>query len=467
MGKGICSSRQRRFFQSFLLLLFICGTVCALMISYEMHRELKKTEATALQYQQHQESLSAQLQVVYEHHSKLEKSLQKERLEHKKSEEDFLVFKRESQKALNKEKMYNNLWFLTKQQDSTSRLNVMQTQHQILKSQHEDLKMQYYELQKKNQNQGENHERILDEHRQELDDLQREKVDEISRLKENAYNLQVENKQLRKAHQDIYTQLLDVREQHINMRASKDHLTLTLEDHKNALVAAQVEGFEEKGKGFSPQGVSEIENNNETKVEVKQPHQIDVFAEGRGKKEEKSTSKEREGEDESKKAALEHSLSNPEELGINHHNTLSQTLEKQIQTEPLHTTKGHFWPSDPIITVDHVINGQDDAKEYTQHHDKNFELNMNLNGVEFREAKDTPYKSNVNKDRPEEDEQLVVAGSPEQEDQPDEQYDDENVEDSVHNREKRADKEDNVENLYTEHDETEGHNSLTINRGKN
>lgn len=29
-------------------------------------------------------------------------------------------------------------------------------------------------------------------------------------------------------------------EQHINLRASKDHLTLTLEDHKNALVAAQV-----------------------------------------------------------------------------------------------------------------------------------------------------------------------------------------------------------------------------------
>lgn len=62
MGKGICSRRQRRLFQSLMLLLFICGTVCALMISYEMHKELRKTEATALQYQQHQESLSAQLQ---------------------------------------------------------------------------------------------------------------------------------------------------------------------------------------------------------------------------------------------------------------------------------------------------------------------------------------------------------------------------------------------------------------------
>lgn len=100
---------------------------------------------------------SCVLSVVYEHHSKLEKSLQKERLEHKKAEEgnvllistsidfliyishsgcdlimimiyndstyccdlncsiksfiesqyyiDFLVFKRESQKALNKEKV--------------------------------------------------------------------------------------------------------------------------------------------------------------------------------------------------------------------------------------------------------------------------------------------------------------------------------------------------------------------------
>jgi len=61
MGRGICSRRQRRIFQSFLLLIFVCGTLCAFMVSYEMHKELKKTEATALKYQQHQESLSAQL----------------------------------------------------------------------------------------------------------------------------------------------------------------------------------------------------------------------------------------------------------------------------------------------------------------------------------------------------------------------------------------------------------------------
>lgn len=31
-------------------------------MSYEMHKELRRTEAMALKYQQHQESLSAQLQ---------------------------------------------------------------------------------------------------------------------------------------------------------------------------------------------------------------------------------------------------------------------------------------------------------------------------------------------------------------------------------------------------------------------
>ncbi|XP_052405049.1 Golgi integral membrane protein 4 isoform X2 [Carassius gibelio] len=496
MGKGICSRRQRRIFQSFLLLIFVCGTLYAFMISYEMHKELKKTEATALKYQQHQESLSAQLQVVYEHHSKLEKSLQKERLEHKKAEEDLLVFKRESQKALNKEK-----------QESAYRLNALHTEHQILKSQHEDLKMQYYELQEKHQNQGQDHERVVDEHRLEIDNLQREKEIEISRLKENVYNLREENRQLRKSHQDIYTQLHDVQEQHKNLRASKDHLSLTLQDHKNALVAAelqvdelrrlkenrnkassagreakiykfatertrsyilktverlneelhnkpiQVEGYEENGKGLSPQ------------------------AEGNGKKEERSTSKDRGGEDKGEKAVLEHSLSNPEELGINPSNTLSQSPGKQTQTEPLHRTKGHFEALDPVIAgnavqAHHVMAGREDVKEMQKLEKGIGEINLNsLNEAnnqkedEFEEAEEeTEYKSNANKIRPEEDEQLVVAGNPEQqEDQLDEQYEDETLDDSVHDRQKRAEEEESEEDPYSERNGAQGHGKLNEN----
>lgn len=62
MGNGVCSRRQRRIFQCLLLLTVVCGMLYGGMVSYEMHKQLKRTEAMAVKYQQHQESLSAQLQ---------------------------------------------------------------------------------------------------------------------------------------------------------------------------------------------------------------------------------------------------------------------------------------------------------------------------------------------------------------------------------------------------------------------
>ncbi|XP_028975107.2 Golgi integral membrane protein 4 isoform X2 [Esox lucius] len=235
MGNGVCSRRQRRIFQSLLLITVVCGIIYGGMISYEMHKQLKRTEAMAIKYQQHQESLSAQLQVVYEHRSRLEKSLQKERVEHKKAKEDYLVYKLEAQQSLNKEK-----------QDSSSRFNSLHVQHQMLKNQHEDLKKQYYDLQEKHQIQGEDHGKALDEHKDRLEKLQQIKELEVSKLKENMYNLREENKQLRKAHQDIHVQLQDARIQHKDLKSAHDQLALTLEDHKSALAAAQVQVEEYK-----------------------------------------------------------------------------------------------------------------------------------------------------------------------------------------------------------------------------
>ncbi|KAM9441811.1 uncharacterized protein ACWYII_014149 isoform 12-T13 [Salvelinus alpinus] len=230
MGNGVCSRRQRRIFQSLLLITVVFGIIYGGMISYEMHKQLKRTEAMAAKYQQHQESLSAQLQVVYEHRSRLEKSLQKERVEHKKAKEDYLVYKLEAQQSLNKEK-----------QDSSSRLNSLHGQHQMLKKQHEDLKKQHYDLQEQHQIQGEDHGKALDEHKDRFDKLQQTKEMEASKLKENVYNLREENRQLRKAHRDIHVQLQDARIVHKDLKAAHDQLALTLEDHKSALAAAQVQ----------------------------------------------------------------------------------------------------------------------------------------------------------------------------------------------------------------------------------
>ncbi|XP_036817030.1 Golgi integral membrane protein 4 isoform X1 [Oncorhynchus mykiss] len=230
MGNGVCSRRQRRIFQSLLLITVLFGMIYGGMISYEMHNQLKRTEAMAVKYQQHQESLSAQLQVVYEHRSRLEKSLQKERMEHKKAKEDYLVYKLEAQQSLNTEK-----------QDSSNKFNSLHGQHQMLKKQHEDLKKQHYELQEQHQIQGEDHGKALDEHKDRFDKLQQTKEMEVSKLKENVNNLREENKQLRKAHQDIRVQLQDARIVHKDLKAAHDQLALTLEDHKSALVAAQVQ----------------------------------------------------------------------------------------------------------------------------------------------------------------------------------------------------------------------------------
>lgn len=62
MGNGVCSRRQRRIFQCLLLVTVVCGMMYGGMFSYEIHNQLRRAEAMALKYQQHQESLSAQLQ---------------------------------------------------------------------------------------------------------------------------------------------------------------------------------------------------------------------------------------------------------------------------------------------------------------------------------------------------------------------------------------------------------------------
>ncbi|XP_042194989.1 Golgi integral membrane protein 4a isoform X1 [Callorhinchus milii] len=235
MGGSGCSRRQKRIFQTLLLLTALFGFLYGSLLYYEIHNRLRRAESAASKHQQHQEALSAQLQVVYEHRSRLEKSLQKERNEHKKAKEDFLVYKLEAQEALNKEK-----------QDTSNRYSSLTMQHKMLKNQHEELKRQYTDLHEEHQRLGEDHSKAINEHGHRYLSLQQVKEQEIAKLKENIYNLLEENKKLRKAHQDVHIQLQDVRQEHKNLLLQHDQLQLTLEDHKNSLSAAQVQMEEYK-----------------------------------------------------------------------------------------------------------------------------------------------------------------------------------------------------------------------------
>ncbi|PNI77934.1 GOLIM4 isoform 3 [Pan troglodytes] len=110
MGNGMCSRKQKRIFQTLLLLTVVFGFLYGAMLYYELQTQLRKAEAVALKYQQHQESLSAQLQ-------------------------DFLVYKLEAQETLNKGR-----------QDSNSRYSALNVQHQMLKQQHKNLLSEHEQL---------------------------------------------------------------------------------------------------------------------------------------------------------------------------------------------------------------------------------------------------------------------------------------------------------------------------------
>ncbi|XP_044301454.1 Golgi integral membrane protein 4-like isoform X2 [Varanus komodoensis] len=213
MGSGMCSRRQKGLLQTgFFLVALACLGSGAFLYNH-LQQKVKEAEAVAVKYKQQQEVLSAQLQVVYEHRSRLERSLQKERGEHKKTKEDFLVYKLEAQEALNKEK-----------QDSMNRYGALSTQHKILKNQHEEIKKQLLDLQLQHNGLKLEHRKAVEAHNQKYSQLQREKESEVVGLQDTVHKLREESKLLRKAHQDVHSQLLNAQVQMEEFRQLKETL---------------------------------------------------------------------------------------------------------------------------------------------------------------------------------------------------------------------------------------------------
>ncbi|CAN7986040.1 unnamed protein product [Ixodes hexagonus] len=73
--------------RTFLYVLLACAMMFTVFLLSTTHTKLKDTQDSHEKCQQQRDSLSAQLQVVYEHKSRLEKTLQAETLERKKTDE--------------------------------------------------------------------------------------------------------------------------------------------------------------------------------------------------------------------------------------------------------------------------------------------------------------------------------------------------------------------------------------------
>ncbi|XP_074465586.1 uncharacterized protein LOC141751897 isoform X1 [Larus michahellis] len=213
MGTGMCSRRQKGLLQTGFCLVTVACLGSGVFMYSHLQQKVRNAEALAQKYKQQQEALSAQLQVVYEHRSRLERSLQKERGEHKKTKEDFLVYKLEAQEALNKEK-----------QDSMNRYGALSSQHKILKNQHEDVKKQLLDLQLQHNSLKLEHRKVLETHSQKYAQLQQEKDSEVSNLQDTVFKLREESKLLRKAHQEVHSQLLNAQAQMEEFRQLKEAL---------------------------------------------------------------------------------------------------------------------------------------------------------------------------------------------------------------------------------------------------
>ncbi|KAM6371375.1 uncharacterized protein J5M81_012894 isoform 2-T2 [Pluvialis apricaria] len=213
MGTGMCSRRQKGLLQTGFCLVTVACLGSGVFMYNHLQQKARSAEALAQKYKQQQEALSAQLQVVYEHRSRLERSLQKERGEHKKTKEDFLVYKLEAQEALNKEK-----------QDSMNRYGALSSQHKILKNQHEDVKKQLLDLQLQHNSLKLEHRKTLETHSQKYAQLQQEKDSEVANLQDTVFKLREESKLLRKAHQEVHSQLLNAQAQMEEFRQLKEAL---------------------------------------------------------------------------------------------------------------------------------------------------------------------------------------------------------------------------------------------------
>ncbi|XP_067873420.1 Golgi integral membrane protein 4-like isoform X2 [Heterodontus francisci] len=213
MGNGMCSRKLKGLLQTgFCVLVVLCFGFG--FYTYTLLKEnVRGAEMLAQKYKQQQESVSAQLQVVYEHRSRLERSLQKERGEHKKTKEDFLVYKLEAQESLNKEK-----------QDAMNRYGALSSQHKILKNQHDEIRKQLRDLQLQHNSLQLEHRKVAESHNQHYLQLHQQKELEISTLQDSIFKLKHESKQLRRAHQDMHQQLAEAQAQVEEFRQLKEAL---------------------------------------------------------------------------------------------------------------------------------------------------------------------------------------------------------------------------------------------------
>ncbi|XP_078497042.1 Golgi integral membrane protein 4-like isoform X1 [Lissotriton helveticus] len=197
MGPGDSGwCRQKGILQagSCLLALLCLGSVIYLYT--HLQEKVQSSENLLLKFKQLQEALSAQVQEEYELQSWLKQAIQKERAEHKKTKEEFELFKLEFEEALNKEK-----------EDAINRYVALPSRHMILKNQHEEAKKKLQDLLVLYNSLKLENRRMLESHNQKYAQLKREHEKHMEMLLNMISKLIEESMVLRNAHEEVRSKL--------------------------------------------------------------------------------------------------------------------------------------------------------------------------------------------------------------------------------------------------------------------
>jgi len=144
----------------------------------DVQSKLRTAEEKTERLRQQYDSLSAQLQVVYEHKSRLEKSLQTEKTDHKKTRDDLIARKSEADAK-----------FATQKQELMNRVSALNQEYKMLQSQHEDLQGEFTKLQESLNKLQEDHKQQLEQNNIEYRQMQQNKENDIAKLKDEIANL--------------------------------------------------------------------------------------------------------------------------------------------------------------------------------------------------------------------------------------------------------------------------------------
>jgi len=153
----------------FIALLLIAGY--GYYLYNEQYSKFIESKGKLVLVKKKQLSLKSQLQVVYEHRTKLETALIREKKNHRITKNEFIAKIKGCQANLTKAKY-----------EALNRFNALDTEHKMLKAKHEEVNTDYSNLQQQYVRLSEDHQKIVNGQREDFERLKENKEKESRSL---------------------------------------------------------------------------------------------------------------------------------------------------------------------------------------------------------------------------------------------------------------------------------------------